>query len=167
MFSYGTIYIGRALYDGASLKAGTFYIGLRNSINEDGSVYEMLSHDGTIPEARLADTTNAQQGDVLTLDSTGNAVWQAGGGGSSPTQTSIQIDMIDWQSNGGSGYYCNVSVQGVTLNNIVFVSADDPISMTEWANCKIMCTNQAPDQLTFECETQPSNPVSVNIVIFN
>lgn len=49
---------------------------------------ELLSADGTIPEARLADTTNAQQGDVLTLDANGDAVWQAGSGGSGlPDQT--------------------------------------------------------------------------------
>ena len=48
--------------------------------NANGN-YEIMSADGTIPEARLADTTNAQQGDVLTLDSNGNAVWQAGSGG--------------------------------------------------------------------------------------
>lgn len=89
MLSYGTIYIGRALYEGASLTAGTFYIGLRNSINEDGTVYEMLSHDGTIPEARLADTINATAGQVLTLDSNLNAVWatSGSGGGSVPTLT--------------------------------------------------------------------------------
>lgn len=46
--------------------------------NDNGN-YEIMSADGTIPEARLADTTGATQGDVLTLDSTGNAVWQAGG----------------------------------------------------------------------------------------
>jgi hypothetical protein len=60
--------------------ANTFKIGNTNG------VFEMMSADGTIPEARLADTTNAQQGDVLTLDSTGNAVWQAGGSGL-PDQT--------------------------------------------------------------------------------
>ena len=54
--------------------------------NANGN-FEIMSADGTIPEARLADTTSAQQGDVLTLDSTGNAVWQAGSGGGLPTQT--------------------------------------------------------------------------------
>ena len=48
--------------------------------NANGN-FEIMSADGTIPEARLADTTNAQQGDVLTLDSNGNAVWQAGSSG--------------------------------------------------------------------------------------
>lgn len=42
--------------------------------NQNGN-FEMMSADGTIPEARLADTTNAQEGDALTLDSSGNAVW--------------------------------------------------------------------------------------------
>lgn len=67
MLSYGTIYIGRALYEGASLTAGTFYIGLRNSTNEDGTVYEMLSHNGTIPAARHAALPSADGTYVLKL----------------------------------------------------------------------------------------------------
>ena len=60
-----------------------------NYYNNAQHTYELVSADGTIPEARLADTTNAQQGDVLTLDANGDAVWQAGGGsgGSVPTLT--------------------------------------------------------------------------------
>lgn len=42
--------------------------------NANGN-FEIMSADGTIPEARLADTTNAQEGDALTLNSSGNAVW--------------------------------------------------------------------------------------------
>lgn len=37
--------------------------------------YELLSADGTIPEARLADTTSATTGQVLQLDSNNNANW--------------------------------------------------------------------------------------------
>ena len=58
--------------------------------NANGN-YEIMSADGTIPEARLADTTNAQQGDVLTLDANGDAVWQAGGGSSYTAGTGIDI----------------------------------------------------------------------------
>jgi hypothetical protein len=70
---------------------GTLAVALRH--NNTGVNYKLLDSDGTIPEARLADTTNAQQGDVLTLDSTGNAVWQAGsgGGGSYTAGTGIDI----------------------------------------------------------------------------
>lgn len=42
--------------------------------NQNGN-FEIMSVDGTIPEARLADTTSTQEGDVLTLNSSGNAVW--------------------------------------------------------------------------------------------
>ena len=34
-----------------------------------------MSADGTIPEARLANTTSATEGQVLQLDSNNNAVW--------------------------------------------------------------------------------------------
>ena len=67
---------------GTNSTANTFKVGLSNNSN-----YELLSADGTIPEARLADTTNAAQGQVLTLDSNLNAVWQAGSGGGLPSQT--------------------------------------------------------------------------------
>ena len=68
-------------------ETGTFKVCLSTSIANTFN-YKLLDIDGTIPEARLADTTNAQQGDVLTLDSNGNAVWQAGSsGGSVPTLT--------------------------------------------------------------------------------
>ena len=35
----------------------------------------LMSADGTIPEARLADTTSATEGQVLQLDSNNNAIW--------------------------------------------------------------------------------------------
>lgn len=82
---------GIAIGNGASAAGGSA-IQLGYGTNSTANTfkirnYEIMSADGTIPEARLADTTNAQQGDVLTLDSTGNAVWQAGGGGGLPSQT--------------------------------------------------------------------------------
>jgi hypothetical protein len=75
---------------GTNSTPNTFKVGLSNNSN-----YELLSSDGTIPEARLADTTNAQQGDVLTLDSTGNAVWQAGGGGGGSYTAGDGIDITN------------------------------------------------------------------------
>ena len=50
--------------------------------NANGN-FEIMSANGTIPEARLADTTSAAQGQVLTLDSNLDAVWATPGGGSS------------------------------------------------------------------------------------
>ncbi len=42
--------------------------------NTNGN-FEIMSADGTIPEARLADTTSATEGQVLQLDSNNNAIW--------------------------------------------------------------------------------------------
>ena len=78
---------------GTNLESGTFCIG--SYYNNAMVNYKLLDADGTIPEARLADTTSAQQGDVLTLDSNGNAVWQAGGsGGGLPSQTGHSGEML-------------------------------------------------------------------------
>ena len=70
----GAIQIGG--YSANNPDANTFKVA-----NTNGN-FEIMSADGTIPEARLADTTSAAQGQVLTLDSNLNAVWAAGGGGS-------------------------------------------------------------------------------------
>lgn len=88
---YGSICIGSA---GAFAirtndDACVFKAYLPPAVNGSPVEYTILRAGGTIPEARLADTTNAAQGMVLTLDSNLNAVWQAGGsgGGSVPTLT--------------------------------------------------------------------------------
>ena len=54
--------------------------------------FEMMSADGTIPEARLADTTSATEGQVLTLDANGNAKWEDASSGGS-----YHPDLFDWK----------------------------------------------------------------------
>lgn len=67
---------------GTNNEAGTVQFGLNTGDNNSDTVnYKLLDSDGTIPEARLADTTSAVQGQVLTLDSNLNAIWAAAGGG--------------------------------------------------------------------------------------
>lgn len=73
---------------GTNSDASTFKVGLVTSTSPFASGnYELLSSDGTIPEARLADTTNAVQGQVLALDSNLDAVWTTPSGGGLPSQT--------------------------------------------------------------------------------
>lgn len=54
---------------GTNSDDSTFKVG-----NDYGN-FEIMSADGTIPEARLANTTGATQGQVLTLDSNLDATW--------------------------------------------------------------------------------------------
>lgn len=79
----------------AATGAGAIQLGFNQTNADDNTFkvanlngnFEIMSADGTIPEARLASTTGTQQGDVLTLDANGDAVWQAAGGSSLPSQT--------------------------------------------------------------------------------
>lgn len=75
--SYGCIQIGA----GTNTETQTLKVGFASNYGSAQYEYKLLDSDGTIPEARLADTTNAAQGMVLTLDANLNAVWQAGGSG--------------------------------------------------------------------------------------
>lgn len=70
-------------WGGVNSDANTFKVA-----NNNGN-FEIMSADGTIPEARLADTTNATQGDVLTLDANLNAVWSAGGSGGGVSDVTV------------------------------------------------------------------------------
>lgn len=153
----GAIQIGK----GTNSTGGTLQIGLSTGgAYGTTNQYVLLDSDGMIPEARLADTTNATAGDVLTLDSNGNAVWQAGGGGGGATATTATLATANWSSNSQT-----VSVTGVTANNVVYVMAA-PASAAEYAAAGVQCTAQASGTLTFTCTTTPSSALTVNIAIF-
>lgn len=124
--------------------------------NANGN-FEMMSADGTIPEARLADTTNATQGQVLTLDANNNAVWQTPS--TAVTTASATLAVADWSSNTQT-----ITVNGVTSSNVVIVSPQ-PLSATDYAAAGILCTGQAANSLTFTCTATPSTAISLSIVI--
>jgi len=90
-------------YNSAASATGAYQFGAATN-SEAGTVcfaltttglswtnYKLLDSDGTIPEARLASTTGASQGQVLTLDSSLNAVWANAGGGSYTAGDGINI----------------------------------------------------------------------------
>lgn len=146
----------------------------RGTNNEQGTIkfgwggtgeyqYKLLNSDGTIPEARLADTTNAQQGDVLTLDSTGNAVWQAGGGGSRIVATTGSLLVANWDPTTHSQ---TITVTGLTATKNVLVSPA-PASTADYIAGGIICSGQLNNTLTFTCTTIPSADITVNMMIFD
>lgn len=149
--------------------------------NANGN-FEIMSADGTIPEARLADTTNATAGQALVLDSNLDAVWtdidslptQTGNAGkflktdgvnaswestsTSPT-TPPTLVAANWSSNTQT-----ITVQGVTATNTIIVSPI-PTDAEDYAAAGILCTGQATNALTFTCQTTPASDLQVNIVI--
>lgn len=149
--------------------------------NDNGN-FEIMSADGTIPEARLADTTSATAGQALVLDSNLNAVWtavdslpsQTGNAGkflktdgtnatwenttTSPA-TAPTLVAANWSSNTQT-----ITVQGVTATNTIIVSPI-PTDAEDYAAAGILCTGQATNALTFTCQTVPASDLQVNIVI--
>ena len=105
---------------GTNSEAGTVCFAL----NTDGSTsasswtnYKLLHSDGTIPEARLADTTSAAQGQVLTLDSNLNAVWASASGGAS-TLSDLTDTTITTPSNGQLLMYNSTTSKWENITNI-------------------------------------------------
>lgn len=73
----------------------------------------------------------------------------------------ITLASTDWSS-----HTQTKTVSGVTADNTIIV-APASSSAADYAAAEILCTAQAANSLTFTCTTDPTNNVSVNIVILN
>lgn len=99
------------------------------------------------------DSVNGKTGAVV-LDATDvGAVTQ--------TTTTITLASTDWSSHSQTK-----TVSGVTADNTVIV-APASASAADYAAAEILCTAQAANSLTFTCTTDPTNNISVNVVILN
>lgn len=82
---------------GTNSEPGTVRFSLSpNGTTTSAVNYKLLDVDGTIPEDRLASTSSASAGYVLTLDSNLNAVWTTGGS-TIETYTASEVQTI-WDS---------------------------------------------------------------------
>ena len=77
------------------------------------------------------------------------------------TTSTTTLASTDWVSHAQT-----VTVSGVTASNTVIV-APAAASASDYAGAEILCTAQAANSLTFTCVTDPTNNISVNIVILN
>lgn len=74
---------------------------------------------------------------------------------------SLTLASADW-----SGNTITVTATWVTASNTVIISPA-PSSFTNYTNAKIYCSSQASNSLTFTCDTEPSNDITVNVVILD
>lgn len=90
---------------------------------------------------------------------------QAGGGGSSPTATTVFLNDYDWGGNNEQ----TVNVTGITANSNVIVAPQDGSPSSSWVVKGIYCSAQGAGTLTFTCSdpTPPSGMVRVNVLFFN
>ena len=74
---------------------------------------------------------------------------------------SVTLTSAGWSSNTQT-----VTATGVTASNSVIVSPA-PSSFSDYASAAIYCSAQASNSLTFSCTTEPTNDITVNILILN
>ena len=99
------------------------------------------------------DSVNGKTGHVVLNASDVGAVTQE-------TRT-ISLVSTDWSS-----HTQIKTVSGVTADNTIIV-APASASAADYAAAEILCTAQAANSLTFTCTTDPTNNISVNVVILN
>lgn len=73
----------------------------------------------------------------------------------------ISLVSTDWSSHSQTK-----TVSGVTADNTVIVSPA-PASAADYAAAGILCTAQGANSLTFTCTEDPTNNISVNVLILN
>ena len=95
---------------------------------------------------------------VLKKTANGSEWWDA-----PKTYTTIQVTLTSawWSSNTQT-----VTATWVTATNTVIVSPD-PSSFEDYTWATIYCSAQSTNSLTFTCDTEPSNDITVNVMIFS
>ena len=142
--TYG-IALGKAAYSqnnfaiqigtGGNADANTLNVGLNYSNN-----YKLLYSDGTILEARLADTTNATSGQVLKLDSNLDAQWttlstsditnDAGYiTGINSTDVTTALGYTPYNATNPNGYQANV-IESISVNNTAQTITSKNVNIT-------------------------------------
>ena len=119
----------------------------------NGAVTNEKIAEGTLSSTRFAD------GSVLTAK-----IADGANIGYTPQKlhstVTVTLAAAGWSSNQQTG----VSATGVTATNTVFV-APDPTDYEDYTDAAIRCTGQGAGTLDFECDTEPENDVTVNVVI--
>ena len=127
-------------------------------------------------DAGFTFTGTFQDGDVIaftcTIEETG-ATYDWTRINSQPVPTAEEIGAVTQQtrtislvSTDWSSHSQTKTVSGVTADNTVIV-APASASAADYAAAEILCTVQGTNSLTFTCTTDPTNNISVNVVILN
>lgn len=144
-----------------TLSVGWYY-------NNQYITYKLFDVTGQIPADRWIGTdSSAPSADgtytpALTISS-GVATRSWAPAASAPVVPSTMPTLLaaSWSSNTQT-----VSVTGVTASNVVFVSPA-PASAADYAAANVLCVSQSTNSLTFQCDTVPTNDITVNICILN
>ena len=87
--------------------------------------------------------------------------WNEVGTGGWSSTIIVTLESANWSSKS-----ITVSATWVTASNTVIISPD-PAYMSDYTTNWVYCSAQWSGTLTFECDTEPSNDIDVNVVILN
>ena len=143
---------------------------------EDNTITSFLEYDQDYADAGFTFTGTPVDGDVVAFtctveEDTVTYAWVRLNTQPVPTPAEIgavtqETHTITLASTDWSSHTQTKTVSGVTADNTVIV-APASSSAADYAASEILCTAQAANSLTFTCTTDPTNNVSVNIVILN
>ena len=143
---------------------------------EDNTITSFLEYGQDYVDAGFTFTGTPQDGDVVAFtctvaEDTVTYGWVRLNTQPVPTPAEIgavtqETHTITLVSTDWSSHTQTKTVSGVTADNTVIV-APASSSAADYAAAEILCTAQAANSLTFTCTTDPTNNVSVNIVILN
>lgn len=77
-----------------------------------------------------------------------------------PKKSTISLEASEWQRNQKT-----ITVEGVTTENIVFLSPASKADADTWIAAGVWCTGQGVNSLTFSCESVPSSAIGLNLMI--
>ena len=122
----------------------------------EGTLSSTRFADGSVLTAKIADgaVTNAKLGSGAAVANIGYTPQKL------HSTVTVTLAAANWSSNQQTG----VAATGVTVSNTVFV-APDPTDYADYTDAAIRCTGQGAGTLDFECDTEPENDVTVNVVI--
>ena len=143
---------------------------------EDNTITSFLEYDQDYADAGFTFTGTPQDGDVVAFtctvaEDTVTYAWVRLNTQPVPTPADIgavtqETHTITLVSTDWSSHAQTKTVSGVTADNTVIV-APASSSAADYAAAEILCTAQTANSLTFTCTTDPTNNVSVNVVILS
>lgn len=122
------------------------YVGVTDANYINGYFYKCVS-DGAVTPTYSWERIDVQPSPVVT------------------PQTMPELTVNGWTTDPNTGIISqSVTVVGVTATNNVIVSPA-PSSTDDYVNGDVRCVSQSTDTLTFTCATQPTNAITVNVLI--
>ena len=134
------------------------------TVDEKKFYFDYLDASGNVQRGVLNSETATKLASAITIgsasfDGSSPITLDQMGAAAKPIKSTVTLPVSGWTNKKQT-----ITVQGVTASNTVIVGPD-PASAKDYSFAGIICTAQALNSLTMECEIAPQNPINLNILI--